>query len=252
MRILYTLTLLLSFVTIYSKDLSYKEQLDSAFNFYKKADYKKALEYYHKIEADGYTSAYMYYNMANAYFRLNKISKAILYYERAKLLKPNDPDIIHNLNYVNTFVSDKIKELPEPFFITWFNSLINIFSVNTWAIIALVLFIILAVLVYLYYLFTNETLVKLLKIIAIFVFIIWIISIISAYSSYKHISTSNYAIITADIVEVKSSPDENSTSLFILHEGTKVQITEEFENWFEIKIADGNTGWVKTTNVEKI
>jgi SH3-like domain-containing protein len=55
-----------------------------------------------------------------------------------------------------------------------------------------------------------------------------------------------------DTVEIKSSPDENSTSLFVLHEGTKVYIKETFEDWAEIKIADGNTGWIKIKSIERI
>lgn len=231
---------------------SFKILADSAFINYKNGNYSKSLEFYKQIEDSGYTSAYMYYNMGNAYFRLNQIAKAILYYERALLLEPNDVDIQHNLKYANTFVSDKINELPEPFYITWFRSFTQLFGANTWAWISIVLFLVILILIYLNFLTISAFLSKLIKFSATVLFIVWIVSISATYSSYHRQTAHNYAIIMDDTVEIKSSPDENSTSLFVLHEGTKVYIKETFEDWAEIKIADGNTGWIKIKSIERI
>ena len=53
-------------------------------------------------------------------------------------------------------------------------------------------------------------------------------------------------------ISVKSSPDHSSTDLFVLHEGTKVRVVSEMENWAEVVIADGKKGWTEKRNFEKI
>ncbi len=243
---------ILTCTSVRAKNNSFRPILDSAFLYYKNGNYLKALELYHHIENKGYASANMYYNMGNAYFRSHQIAKAILYYERAKLLKPNDPDINHNLKFANTFITDKINELPEPFYITWFRYFTNLIPPNSWAWIALALFLALMILIYINFLSTSLFVTKIIKTIAAFLFVFWLICIVSAYSTYKRTTTHKYAIIISETIETKSSPDENSTSLFVLHEGTKVYIKEVFEDWVEIRIADGNTGWVKEKDLERI
>ncbi len=250
------LKLIVCFITLFYINLlqgiNFKTLADSAFIHYKNGNYNQSIELYKTIEDSGYTSAYMYYNMGNAYFRLNQIARAILYYERALLLNPNDADIQHNLKYVNTFVSDKINELPVPFYIIWYKDFTQIFSANTWAWFSIVLFLVILILIYINFLTTSAFISKLIKFITTVLFILWIVSISATYSSYHRLTSHNYAIIIDDTVEIKSSPDDNSTSLFVLHEGTKVYIKETFEDWAEIKIADGNTGWIKIKSIERI
>ncbi len=248
------ITLLFTFIgeKSYTNTFNFKTVLDSAFTAYNKKDYKKAIQFYHQIIDSGFASAYLYYNIGNAYFRTNEIAKAILYYEKAKLLNPKDPDIEHNLKYANALISDKINELPEPFYITWFRQITYLFNANTWAWISISLFLLILVLIYVNFLSSSLFFTRLIKTIATFIFFAWIFSLSTTYYTYKYSASKKYAIIMSKVVEVKSSPDENSTSLFVLHEGTKVYIKDEFEEWLEIKIADGNTGWLKTTDVEKI
>jgi len=231
---------------------SFKPMLDSAFKAYQKGNYEQCIQYYQKIEQQGFTSSYMYYNMGNAFFRSNQIAKAILYYERALRLNPSDLDIQHNLKFANTFVTDKITELPKPFYISWFNSLINLFSANSWAWISLISFLMLLVFVYINFLTSIDWLLKTLKISIFLLIIIFSVSTISAYASYHKQVSQNEAIVMADAIEVKSSPDEKGTTLFVIHEGTKINITDEFENWVEIRLADGNTGWIKQSHIEII
>lgn len=252
---IYSLLIFIVFLNptiIYSNKFEFKPLLDSAISAYQKKDFNKALNFYHQIVDSGLESANLYYNMGNAYFRINELAKAILYYERAKLLNPKDPDIQHNLKYANAFISDKINELPEAFYLTWFRQFSYLFTTNTWAWLSISLFILFLTLIYLYFLSYSFLATRIIKITAFFVLILWIISISTAYYSYKQSSSHKYAIIISDVVEIKSSPDENSTSLFVLHEGTKVYIKEVFDEWLEIKIADGNTGWLKKSNIEQI
>jgi len=63
---------------------------------------------------------------------------------------------------------------------------------------------------------------------------------------------NNYAVIIAPTSTINSSPAEKSTKLFILHEGAKVEITNEDNNWIEIKLANGNVGWVQKKDIGRI
>lgn len=252
-RVIFIFILFLGMVQVTGAvEINFKPILDSAFTAYKNGNYQKSIDYYKQVEKNGLTSAYMYYNMGNAYFRLKQIDQAILYYERALLLNPSDVDILHNLQYANTFVSDKINELPDPFYVSWFKSLTNLFSTNTWALISLFSFILILLLIYLNFLTSSSWVAKTIKTTAIAFVFIFAVSISAAYATYHSQSAHNKAIITAEAIEVKSSPDESGTVLFVIHEGTKVTITDEFEEWAEIRLLDGNTGWVKQNNFERI
>lgn len=53
-------------------------------------------------------------------------------------------------------------------------------------------------------------------------------------------------------VYVKSSPDEKGIDLFIIHEGTKVEVLEELNNWYKIRLLNGNIGWLLSSETEVI
>lgn len=234
------------------KALNVKNLFDSAVVAYKNTQYEKALQYFTNIEQQGYKSAYLYYNIGNSYFKLNNIPKAILYYEKALLLKPNDEDITHNLLFANTLITDKINELPKPFYITWFIKYRNLFPANTWAWLALISFILMLSFLFIKLVIPNVLLSRLFKILIFINLTIFFFSFFPAYSSYHYQTSEKNAIIMDETIEVKSSPDEKGTTLFVIHEGTKVFINDKFEDWIEIKLADGNTGWIKESSVEII
>ena len=61
------------------------------------------------------------------------------------------------------------------------------------------------------------------------------------------------AIVMRPVVSVKSSPSaESSQDLFILHEGTKVQMLDQVGSWTNIELADGRQGWIRTSDIEAI
>lgn len=253
-KLLIILSFALSFNLFASSDLSdlYKPMLDGAFQNYKKGYYQEALEGYLKIEKIGFSSAYLYYNIGNCYFRLHNIAKAILYYERAQLLNPSDIDISHNLQFANTMVSDKINELPEPFYVTWYNSYTHIYSANVWAWLSILAFIISLSLIYFNFLTSQILTARIFKTLSMIFFFIFVLSVFPAFSSYHNQVAHDKAIIMTDAVEVKSSPDDSGTILFVIHEGTKVKISDKFDEWVEIRLADGNTGWIKLKDLERI
>ena len=78
------------------------------------------------------------------------------------------------------------------------------------------------------------------------------LSFIFSVSSYREYSRQKSGIIFTPTVTVKSSPAETSVDLFVIHEGTKVQITDKVEGWSEVRLANGNVGWIRTDTFRPI
>lgn len=227
-------------------------QADSARIAYEKKDYTKAIAFYEYINNSGYESADLYYNLGNAYFKNNDIGMAILYYEKAKKLNPNDEDIITNLHIANQRTEDHIDAAPELFLTQWKNNTVDLFNETQWSIILIVVFALSLVLILIFVINNNKTLKQLGFYGGIIFFILSITLFFIAQNKYHSSKYSSEAIVISPSVNVTGSPFEKGTKLFILHEGTKVKITEENGDWNEIKIVNNSVGWVHTKNLKKI
>jgi hypothetical protein len=190
--------------------------------------------------------------LGNSYFRLKNIPQAILNFERAKLLAPEDEDINFNLALTSGFIVDKVNSIPDFFVYTWLKSIINTFTVNQWSIVSLSLFI-LSLFLIIAFLFSGKVSIR--KLFFWTGILFFLFSITSTFFAIKYryeIVNNNSAIVMQAVSTAKSSPNDSSTDLFIIHEGTKVTISEELDDWTEIKLADGNVGWIKSKDIEKI
>jgi tetratricopeptide (TPR) repeat protein len=225
---------------------------DSAEVYFKAKQYEKSIEAYEKIVASKEESAALFYNLGNAYYKVKNLPLAIANYERAKALSPNDEDIAFNLRMAKSQTVDKIKSIPVFFLSEWRNALTGVFTTNIWAYISVFAFLASLTLL-LFYLFSRS--IRLKKVTFWSASFLLLMSLISMASSYNEKSINfdkSFAIITNPSVNIKSSPDENSTSLFILHSGTKLQVLDQIQDWYKVKIEDGNTGWIKLEDVEKV
>jgi tetratricopeptide (TPR) repeat protein len=226
-----------------------KVEADSA---YVRGEYQKAIDSYEALLKKG-VSAELYYNLGNAYYRTENITRAVLNYERALLLSPSDPDIRFNLQMARSKTIDKIVPEQEMFFVTWYRSLVNMASVDGWAMIALVC-LGLAIVLSLIYLFSNLIWLRKVGFFGAFLMIIiFVCSNIFAHQQKNQLVYRSGAIITESAVTVKSTPAKNGVDLFILHEGTKVTIIDaSMKEWKEIRLADGKEGWIETRQMEAI
>ena len=225
-----------------------KANADSA---YARQQYQQAIKDYEELLHDG-VSAELYYNLGNAYYRTDNITRAVLNYERALLLSPGDGDIRFNLQMARSKTIDKITPESEMFFVTWYHALVNIMSVDGWARTALVSFA-LAIVLALAYLFSARIWVRKVGFFGGLAFIaVFILANLFAYQRQELVNRTG-AIIISSAVPVKSTPSKSGTDLFILHEGTKVEITDgTMRGWKEIRVADGKEGWIETSKIEII
>lgn len=248
-KLISTILFVLAFIALKAAPA---DSLQKANELYVANEYAKAIQLYEGIVTQGYESSTLYFNLGNSYFKNGEITKAILNYERAKKLAPNDDDIQFNLDLMNQFVVDKIEPLPRPFFVKGMENTINLFTSNQWAKISLTAFV-LALLLVLTYLFSRMlTFRKLAFTFAIVVLAISIVSLILSAKQKAKLSQHNHAIIFAPTVTVKASPADGGTDLFVIHEGLKVQLIDNLNNWIEIRLDDGNTGWVQQGVLEII
>lgn len=221
-------------------------------NAYMAGFYGNAITIYEEILSSGFESPDLYYNLGNAYFKNDELPKAILNYERALKLNPGNEDYRFNLRFANDKLIDKIDTLPELFYITWWNSLKNKLSANNWAMLALVSFTLVFIVVILFLLSRTALMKRVLFYTGVLLILLHILSGILAWQTKSEARLRETAIVFAPNLPVKSSPDESSIDLFVIHEGLKVQIIDKIGEWNEIKIGNGSKGWVKSETLERI
>lgn len=219
---------------------------------YNAGNYAQAEECYTRIVEQGLHSAALYYNLANAHFKQDELGKALLYYNRALRLRPNDEDIRHNLEYAEQSTKDSIEEIPEFFLKTWIKSLRGALSCTAWSILSLVMLIAALSFGLLYLLAQRLSLRKTGFYLMAATALLFVITTAFAWSERNMLVERSEAIIMNSAVSIKSSPDRSATELFVLHEGTKVTIGEAIEGWAEVRIADGRKGWIEEERIERI
>lgn len=222
--------------------------VDSANKAYASGKYEEAIRQYKSVLSDQVESSEIYFNLGNSYFKTNNISLAILNYERAKKKSPEDEDILVNLKIANQKIVDKVEPLPEFFLKEWQNNFINFMSEKTWSFIFLILFT-LGFSGFAVYLSVNKRFQKQVAFgISITLFFLSTISFVMAKNQKNFLESKNEAIVLSPSITVKSSPSENGNKLFIIHEGIKVKVMETKDDWSEIKLPNGNVGWLKTSS----
>lgn len=227
-----------------------KAQADSA---YINNDFAGAAELYEGILANKGESGDIYYNLGNSYYKMDNIAKAVLNYERALLLNPADSDIRFNLELAQSKTVDKVPPISEVFFISWIKALINSMGEKGWSQIAILAFLLSLSGLALYFFGKKIGLKKIGFLSAIFLLFISIVTNSFASIQKADLQSHNNAIIMAPSVTVKSTPNEEGTELFILHEGRKVTIKDNtMKDWKEIQLEDGNAGWVPASVIEII
>jgi tetratricopeptide (TPR) repeat protein len=227
-----------------------KVAADSA---YVKGEYKAAIEIYESLAANNGESADVYYNLGNAYYKSENIAKAVLNYERALLLNPDDEDIRFNLELARSKTVDKVAPEYKFFLMEWLEGIINLLSISAWSVLAVVSFVVMLLTLLLFLFGKSVSTKKTGFIIALFSLFITIFANLSALHRYHYLTERNDAVIMEPSVTAKSTPSSSGTELFVIHEGRKVKISDDsMREWTEIELEDGNKGWIPSSSLERI
>lgn len=219
---------------------------------YNDENYTLAIEKYQSILDNGKHSAELYFNLGNAYYKLNNIAPSIYYYEKALQLAPNDKDILNNIAFARNMTIDDVATIPEIGFSKFVNSITNMVSFDAWAMMA-VGFLILFVVLFLSYYFSYTSVKKRIAfVVSSASIVLACVSVAIAYHNYNLKKNDRPAIVFAKESQIKSEPNLRSTEAFKLHEGAKVQILDTVNNWKRIKLADGKTGWIVSDDIKAL
>lgn len=240
-----------------AQDAPLSDKLDEQIaTLYNNSDFREVIDILEKErseqKAKGLESPNLYYNLGNAYFRVNDMAHARLNYERALLLDPGDRDTRHNIDYLMTKIEDKILVADTFFLSTWFNAVQNLFGSNTWSKIAMVSFILFILCLGVFFIGRYITMKKAAFYIGLVLIILVIFGNVFAYRQKEKIENRDTAVVMAGSASMMSSPDINSKELVILHSGSKVKVTKEDRNWLEVQLDSGDIGWIQREKIEII
>ncbi len=217
---------------------------------YTRGQYDEAVEKWQSILRSGYESGQLYYNLGNAYYKMNDIGRAIQHYEKAQRILRDDEDLQNNLDMARLKTKDKIAKVPQFFLSRVLEGFLDLFTTNVAGYLTLASV----------YLLTLAAILNLKQILApglgkllVVVMIVFssFFALVFALKSYRQ-ETTQTAVVLADEVNAKNEPQSSASTLFIIHEGLKVTITRNDGSWVEIKLPDGNKGWVELATLGKI
>lgn len=249
----YFLTILVAGMCFLSKA---QDGLDNAFAKANKAyaveKYEIAIAGYNQILKAKVHSAELYFNLANAHYKLNQIAPAIYNYEKALQLEPANVDIVTNLGYANQMKLDAVEELPKDGFKEWFKKMVTHYRTDTWAYLSLIvgLFTVLFLIVYVYAQVASKK--RLFFIISLVGLLCTLAFIYAAFASLNFAKSERYAIIFDSEVVTRTEPRNTADTAFTLHEGTKVAILEEVNGWIQIVLANGSKAWMPLAVVKEL
>ena len=249
--LIYTVLLFVSVVAMAAEPTSL-ERWEAGNSAYSAKEYDKAIAEYKAIIDGGEYSVELYYNLANAYFKSDSLGKAILYYNKALRIDPSQEDVLHNLAFAEARTKDKAPEVPEFFLNGWLRSVRNAMSCMAWSVLSLVSLALMLTFALIFLLASAIGVRKMGFYGALCALVFGVATLAFAISSRNNMIKHDEAIVMASAISVKSSPDSSDTDLFLLHEGTKVRIVSEVDQWCEVMLADGKKGWVEKKNVEEI
>ena len=227
-----------------------KAEADSA---YAHEDFATAAHIYQALLAANGGSAQLYFNLGNCYYRQDSIARAILCSERARLLDPSDDDVRFNLEMARSKTVDRVMPANDMFFVSLYHSTVRSLSIHTWTWLAILCFILMLAAIAAYLFLPSVAGKKTGFTVAVIALLVCIFANIAAREQLHQLEHRTNAVIISPSVVVKSTPSASGTDLFILHEGTRVGITDDSMNeWMEIQMNDGKQGWIHRSEAEVI
>jgi len=242
----------LAYILLFLTQVAFAQSFDKGNELYRKGDYAGAVQQYEGILKEKKESAEVYFNLGNAYYKLDKVAPAIFNYEKALQLNPGNKDTEVNLGYAQKMVIDDIKAVPKVGFSKMLYNVTGNYHYDTWAWVA-ISFSVLFLLLFLGYYLAGYTWLKRVFFTGMFLSILGIIiSILAATFVRSQDAKQHPAIVYAEVIAVKAEPSAKSRDAFILHEGTKVNVTETVDNWNKIVLPDDSVGWIEKSAIRAL
>lgn len=222
-------------------------------NAYSSGQWNEAEKAWSSLLDLGIENAPLYYNLGNAWYKENDMAHAILCYERALKIDPSYSDAAYNLEFARAGIQDKIVEVPAFFLTRWVESLGHLVSSNAWVAIAFIFLVLGAGMVLMFLLARSSVASKAGFITAIVYLVLSVSAFALAGVQKADYNRADSAVVMSPVCSVKSAPSgTNAKDLFVLHEGTKVEIVDRVGEWINIELSDGRQGWMLSSDIEII
>ena len=219
---------------------------------YNEGDFPKAVSLYEQTLLTGKHSAALYFNLGNAYYRLNKVAESIYYYEKAKQLDPKNEDVKVNSAFAQNMTIDAIEPLPESQLSQFQKSLYALANASIWSKIIILFVWLFAIFFSMYLLNKTVKLKKLFFLLSLFSLVLFMGSFTIKFFANAQQENKEYAIIFSNEINSWSEPNLRAEIQFTLHEGTKVELLDSLDEWKKIRIANGSEGWVKNASLKSL
>ena len=252
MKLIFKNILCLIFVSFQLTMNASNELVEQANALYKQNKFGEALQKYELLEKEGYRSADLHYNLGNCYFKNKQLGKAILHFERAAIQRSGDEDILHNLAFAKEQRIDDIEPLPNFFLATWWNTLAAFTSSTIWSILQYILLYSGAAGLIMWFLGKERSQRKKGFVVGIALMVLSLLPMALAYNRASFEQDSKKAIITTKKATLQAAPDEKSSVVLELHEGTDVALLDIIGDWHKVRLANGEVGWLPFKSVERI
>ena len=215
---------------------------------YKKGQYDLAIQEFESILSNNWDSSELYYNLGNAFYRVGNTAGAVWAFESCLKLSPTHEDAKYNLRLANLKVIDRM-DLPEPpIYLKWYLSIKEQFTPSTWINISLCIFLFFSITMTASRMTSSSILQHLRGSIIVVFFVSLFLTIHSIWTD----SSLSLGVIYATKVSAHSEPNVFSTRLFEVHEGLRVSINQAVDDWVEIELLDGKTGWIENNQLRLI
>jgi len=219
---------------------------------YRDGNYKEAVDWYQKILSAGYESGRLYYNLGNCYYKMDQIGRAILYYEKSKKFLPNDSELEFNLELARLKIIDRIEMPPRFFLFEWWDKIKNFYTISQLTNLVLILYIFTTIFLVAFLFLKADRLRKILFSTFIITLILTLFCGYLLFANIHQEKTNQFGIVLSPSVTVLSAPSEGATDVFVLHEGIKIGVEDQRDEWLKIVLPDGKSGWIKSSHVGRI
>lgn len=216
---------------------------------YKNEQFFESIQSFESILNRGYESFETYYNLGNACFKTNQIPEAIYYYEKSLQLRPGSDDAIYNLDFINSLIQKDVLVVPEAFHIRFADSVMKWMTTDGWGTTGILLFILTLTFFGLFLFHVSFRLKKIMFYFSVLFLIMTLSSLFFGYRLYDSLNHPSSAIIMVSSAGIKSAPDKASADVYVAQAGMKVKIISKLGDWYEIRVPDGNKGWISTETV---
>lgn len=238
--------------TAMAQDASDNSAFAKANSLYTAESYQEAADSYEAILQSGQHSAEVYFNLGNSYYKLNNVGPAIYNFEKALQLDPNNKDFKNNLKFAEQLRVDAVEKAQTNPLNEFLENTFKSLSVDNWAYLSILLALIAILLFILYHYAATTGKKRLFFVLSIVFLLATIFSIAGASYSQNLIENNQQAIVYSNETVTRSEPKNSAESSFLIHEGTKVTIIEEYENWAKIEVANGSQSWMPIADLKKI